>query len=482
MRIYLLTYLGSLLLALLITPVVIHIARALKIYDDIDIRKVHTSTIPRIGGIAVFLSAVIAAAVILLLNNNIIEISRSMTHRIITLLVTSIFIFLTGFIDDLYGMRSRHKLLAQIAAAMVICLSGIRIDSLNVANILNINFGWLSFPITIFWIIAITNAVNLIDGLDGLAAGISAIVCAVIAVFAFSCGQPLMVVLMLALLGSLSGFLFFNFNPARIFMGDCGSMFLGFVLASTSVMCTMKSGTIVGLALPTLALGLPIFDTIFSILRRYLGRRGIMSPDRSHLHHILLDIGLCHRHVVISMYILTALAAGLGMFMIITRDIGAVAIFLCVLLLLVLVFRVVGAVTFHGMIAGFRRKSTISYQTKQEIESFEKAELYFRKVKTFEQWWQAICFAADKMGFIKSSLPLINRDGTERMLAWEKRNKGSEEYNIVEMMLPVRDRRVGPPLQLGIGICADKSIESVGRRIALFGRLIEEYSVKSLIN
>ena len=125
---------------------------------------------------------------------------------------------------------------------------------------------------------------NFIDGLDGLAAGISAVTCAVIGVFAFSRGQLLMVVFMLALLGSLSGFLFFNFNPARIFMGDCGSMFLGFALGSTSVMCAMKSQAIVGLALPALALGLPIFDTFFTLLRRYLARRRILSSDYGHIH------------------------------------------------------------------------------------------------------------------------------------------------------------------------------------------------------
>ena len=144
-----------------------------------------------------------------------------------------------------------------------------------------------------------------------------------------------MAVLMLALLGSLTGFLFYNFNPARVFMGDCGSMFLGFILAASSMRCAAKTGTVVVLALVTLALGLPIFDTFFSIVRRYLNRRGIMSPDRNHLHHKLLDLGLQHHHVVIIMYVLTLCAAGAGMFMMLAQGFGILAIFLSVLLLLV---------------------------------------------------------------------------------------------------------------------------------------------------
>jgi len=480
MKTYLLVYLGSLLLALLTTPIVICVARILKIYDSSDVRKVHTSAIPRIGGVAIFLSATVLLIAVLFLDNNIGKAFRSIQVQVVTLLGSGTFIFLTGLIDDLRGIRARHKLLAQVAAGVALCLVGVRIDSLNVANLFTIHLSWLSFPVTVFWIVAITNALNLIDGLDGLAAGISAITCAVIAVFSFSSGQPLMVVLMLALLGSISGFLFFNFNPARIFMGDCGSMFLGFVIASSSVMCATKSRTIIALALPTLALGLPIFDTIFTIIRRYLERRGIMSPDRSHLHHILLDMGLRHRHVVIVMYALTALAAGLGMFMMLTRAAGTVVIFFCVLLLLVLVFRAVGAVGVKEMIAGLRRKHTISCQRKQEIECFEKVELYFRRAKLFDQWWQAVCFAADKMDFVKGSLPLTNRDGTSRILAWERKGEHIGAHDIVKIILPVRDRRAGSPLRLEIDVHVNGSLESASRRGALFTRLIEEYSIANL--
>lgn len=482
MKTYLFIYLGSVLSAIVITPIVISIAHALRIYDRPDARKVHASAIPRIGGVAIFLSAICLTVAAPFLDNRIGEAFRSVQTQVITLLAAGTFIFLTGLIDDLRGMPVRYKLLAQVCAAVAVCIAGIRIDLLNIVNLFTLRLGWLSFVITIFWIVSITNAVNLIDGLDGLAAGISAVVCIVIAIFAFEIDRPLLVVLMLALLGSLCGFLFFNFNPARIFMGDCGSMFLGFVLASSSVLCATKSRTIVALALPALALGLPIFDTIFTMLRRYLNRRGIMSPDRGHLHHILLDMGLRHRHVVIVMYVLTVIAAGLGMFMMLTHNVGAVAIFASVLVLLVLVFRITGAVRLRDTIAGLRQKRAISRSARYEVESFEKAALHFHQVKTFDEWWQAVCLATDTMGFVRSELPLTNRDGTKRILVWEKDGDNGEVENTVKMTLPIHDRRFGSRLNLEARICTKGSLESVGRRISLFGRLIEEHSITNLPN
>lgn len=467
-------------MALLLTPIVIYIARALKIYDKLDVRKVHTSTIPRIGGWAIFLSATALVTVVLFLDNSIGEAFRSIQVQAVSLLAAGTFIFLAGFVDDIYGIRVRHKLLAQLAAAVVMCLAGVRIESLNVANLFTLHLSWLSFPITIFWIVAITNAVNLIDGLDGLAAGISAITCTVIAIFSFSSGQVLMVVIMLALLGSLSGFLFFNFNPARIFMGDCGSMFLGFVLASASVMCATKSGTIIALALPSFALGLPIFDTIFSILRRYLKRQGIMSPDRSHLHHILLDMGLCQRHVVISMYALTAMIAGLGMFMMLTRGFGAIIIFSCIVVLLVSVFRIVGVITLQETIADWKQKRTISHQTKQEIENFEKVQLHFHQAKTFDQWWQAICIAAEQLGFIRIKLPLINIDTIPVTLTWQRNSNEPDSPEPVKMKIPIRGIKNDPRLNIEVDVNVNNSLESAGHRAALFGRLIDECKIDNL--
>lgn len=236
----------------------------------------------------------------------------------------------------------------------------------------------------------------------------------------------------------------------------------------------------VGLALPVLVLGIPIFDTLFSMLRRFLDRRSIFSPDRSHFHHRLLAFGLSQRHVVITIYALTLLAVGLGMFMLLTRDKQTIIVFVCILVLILLAFRAVGAVRLRETIAGLRRRYAIAHKVKQEMEDFEQVELYFRQAEIFDRWWEAVCFASDRMGFVKSFLPLTNRDGSERLLAWERAGENTPAERLVKTVLAIPDRRAGSLLNLEVQVRTDGSLESAGRRIALFGRLLEEYGIVNL--
>ena len=459
-------------------PVVILLGRKLNLLDSVNARKIHCRPVPRIGGIAIFISATSLLIIVMLLDNYIGRAFRAAQTQVITLLAAGSFIFVIGLIDDIKGLRARHKLLAQIIAAVVICLSGAQIKTLNIANIFTLNLGWLAIPITVFWIISITNAVNLIDGLDGLAAGISAVTCGIIAILAFNYGQPLMVVFMLSLLGSLSGFLLFNFNPARIFLGDSGSMFLGFVLASTSVICAVKSGTIVALALPALALGLPIFDTIFSMLRRYLHRWGIMSPDRGHFHHRLLDMGLRHQQVVIVMYAMTVVAAGLGMFMTVTTGGQTIAVFFSVILLLILLFRVVGAIRFRETIAHFKYNRSITREIKKDLDIFEDAHLKFDQGHSFKHWWRAICDAAEKAGFMELCVMIKSKSGRYHSFIWQSQSNQTNPPEIITLNLQIDKRRFGLPMDIQAKIPVNGLLESAGRRMMLFGRLIDEYNIE----
>ena len=484
MKTYLSVYLGAAFLALMITPVVIWLSRRLSIADVPGTRHMHTKPISHIGGVAIFLSTMSLTVCVLLLSNVIGDAFRNILLKVIVLLSAATFMFFVGLIDDIKGLRARIKFLAQLVAAIAVCAVGIRIKSVAVADWLTLDFGWFSWPITLLWIVGITNAVNLSDGLDGLAAGISAVACGVIAVFAVYSGQRVMAVLMLAMLGSLTGFLFFNFNPAKIFMGDCGSMFLGFTIASSSVLCYAKSSTLVGLALPVVALGIPIFDTFFSMLRRFLERRSMFAPDRSHFHHRLIDLGLNQRHVVITIYAVTLLASGLGLFMMVTRNSSSLLVFLCILLLLLLVFRIVGSIQLRETIAGLQEKYTLSSQMKEERSNFEAAQLDFRRAETFEQWWLAVSKAADRMGFLSISLPLINRDGTNHKLTWRQDGitPNSDHEELLKVNVPIRDRRSGPHLNLKAEVYKNGSLESAGRRIALFTRLIDKHNITSLLN
>ena len=404
MKTYICVYFGSLVLAFLATPVVIWFAARLGIVKGPGIRDVHSRPVARIGGVAIFVSMMSLIAAVLFLDNGVGQRFLEIRPQVLAVLSGCSLMFAVGLVDDIAGMRVRYKLLGQIAAASIVCGSGITIDHISVGSLFTMDFGWFSWPLTILWIVAITNAVNLVDGLDGLAAGISAIACLVIVILSLAAGNVIMAVFMLALLGSLTGFLFFNFNPAKIFLGDCGSLFLGFTIAASSVACSVKSGAIVALALPVLALGIPIFDTVFSMLRRFLERRSMFSPDRSHFHHRLLDMGLHQKHVVIVAYAVTILMTALGMFMMLARGAEIMVIFFCVILLLLLVFRVAGSVRLRETIEGLKEKYAIESRAKEEIRNFEEVQLHFRNVKNFDQWWQASCLAADKLGFLEVKL------------------------------------------------------------------------------
>lgn len=480
MKTYFAVYFGAAVLAIITTPVVIHFARRFDIVDAPDARKIHSRPVPRIGGVAIILSMAALIVPVLFLQNVVGDSFRSVRTKIIALLIASGFMFLVGLVEDVRGLRVRARFLAQFIAAMAVCYVGIRVDFVVLTDSLTLDFGWFSWPLTLVWIVGVTNAINLIDGLDGLAAGISAVACGVIAVLGIHSGDAVMAVLMLALLGSLTGFLFFNFEPAKIFMGDSGSLFLGFTIATSSVLCATKTETVVGLALPVLALGIPIFDTLFSMLRRFLERRSLFSPDRSHFHHRLLALGLRQRHVVITAYAVTLLAAGLGMFMLVSRNAQALVIFVCILSLLVLIFRVVGSVQLREVIKGMRRKHNLLNKAKMETESFEQAELHFRQADSFDSWWDAVCLAAEKLDFASSLLPVTNRDGSQRLLTWRNGAEDIEIRDIVKTVLPVRDRRQGGPLRLTVEVRANGSLESVGRRLTLFTRLLEEYNIAEL--
>jgi UDP-GlcNAc:undecaprenyl-phosphate GlcNAc-1-phosphate transferase len=404
---------------------------------------------------------------------------RHIFGKLIVLLCAAGFVFFVGLVDDVKskGLGARVKLLAQIGAALAVCAVGIRIRSVTLADWLTVDFGWFSWPLTLLWIVGITNAVNLSDGLDGLAAGISAAACGVIAIFAIHSGQVVMAVLMVALLGSLSGFLVFNFNPAKIFMGDCGSLFLGFMIASASVLCSMKSPVLVGLALPVLALGVPIFDTLFSMLRRFLERRSIFAPDRSHFHHKLADLGLKQRHVVVIIYVMTLLSAGLGMFMMVTRNGDSLVVLFCVLLLLVLVFHVVGSVRLKEAIAGLRKKHQLAQQLRRETRSFEEAQLYFRSAHTSGLWWAAVGEAAKRMDFAWVSVKTTKKDGSIDTQVWRTAGSEPDLSKLVIMTIPFNDNGSEAQHEFEIAISVNGSYESAGRRATLFSRLIDEHAI-----
>lgn len=291
---YLLIFLAAFFLALIFTPAAIKIAPKIGAIDvPKDNRRMHTKAMPRFGGMAIYIGTVGSMLIFLPYSTSLMGVIAGGT-----------LIFLIGIIDDLKGMPAKVKLMFQILCAVILFQFSVRISFIsNPFGEGYYFFPWIvSLLVTVIWIVGITNTINLIDGLDGLAAGVAFIASISIAYTAFIHGRTEISMAMLAIAGSALGFLPFNFNPARIFMGDGGSLFLGFMLAGLSVMSPMKSATMLATVVPVLVLGLPIFDTAFAILRRVINKRPIMEADKGHLHHRIMAAGLGQRRTVLTLY------------------------------------------------------------------------------------------------------------------------------------------------------------------------------------
>ncbi len=313
----------------LLIPWVTRAAKRLGTFDPVDARKVHTQPIPRLGGIAIFLGVVLSVGLVELVTPGQFFPAQGPMRGIFA---GATVVFLLGVVDDLRPLSARVKLFGQLGAAGLAWLLGCRIEFLSNPQgglwVLGLTEGLplLSIAITVIWLVGISNTINLIDGLDGLAAGVSLIGGLTLAIIALETNQPMSAVIALAVVGATIGFLRYNFNPAKIFMGDGGSLFLGFVLAAISILGVLKLVTAVTLLLPLLILGVPIFDTAFAIVRRLWNRRPIFSPDRGHLHHRLLSAGLSHRNAVIMIYGFSLLLAGTALVLLKVQ--GALPMFL----------------------------------------------------------------------------------------------------------------------------------------------------------
>ncbi|MGI9953203.1 MraY family glycosyltransferase [Moorellaceae bacterium AZ2] len=305
-------------LSVLLTPILKRVAPRIGALDRPDARKVHDTVMPRLGGVAIFGGFVAA------------YLAAGMNYPPFQgLLWGGSLILLVGLADDVWGLSPRWKLAGQLVAALVVTLLGARVEFLT--NPLHgfLFLGKLAIPVTVFWLVGVTNALNLVDGLDGLAAGTALIASVTMAVVAWLEGETRVAFLALALAASTLGFLPYNFYPASIFMGDSGSMFLGFTLATLAVLGLTKSATVISLFIPVLILGIPILDTFFAIVRRFLNRRPIFQPDKGHLHHCLMAQGFTQKQAVVAIYFVNlCLGASAVLLTRLTTDQGVIILIL----------------------------------------------------------------------------------------------------------------------------------------------------------
>ena len=297
------------LMAFVMTPIVRVIAYRIGAVDvPKDNRRMHKVPTPRLGGLAIFFSFVLSVIIF-----------YDTSNTTIAILISCTIIVIMAMLDDVFKLRAVIRFIVQIAAAVVVVSQGIVIEHINIFD-RYIHFGYLAIPITVIWIVGLTNAVNFIDGLDGLSCGLSSISAIFLLVVTLIIGEYQVALLIAILTGSCLGFLPFNMNPAKIFAGDTGAMFLGFILSVVSIQGVFKVHAVLTFIIPFLILGVPIFDTIFAIFRRILTGRHPFSADRGHLHHRLVDMGFTQKQAVRILYAVSALL-GISSIMFITHKI-----------------------------------------------------------------------------------------------------------------------------------------------------------------
>lgn len=329
---------AAFLVALAATPLAIRIAHKFNIVDIPNQRKVHRTPTPRIGGIAIYLAFVVGSLLLM-----------EYTRQVAALLVAGSIVFATGFIDDVKNISPKYKLLGQVIAALVLVYAGFTVRFItNPFDGSIISLGIFAVPLTVIWLVGISNAVNLIDGLDGLSSGVSAIAALSTAVVCLSQGLYVAAALAGVLAASAAGFLPWNFNPAKTFMGDCGALFLGFVLGALALMGLAKGATVVSVFIPFIILGFPVFDTFCAIIRRLFLRKPIFEADKMHLHQTLLSLGLTQRQTVLVIYVICLL---MGMCAVLMAILTSAQAMLLLILTTVVVF---AAAEWLGVLRGKR--------------------------------------------------------------------------------------------------------------------------------
>lgn len=328
------TMLVCFIISILITPVVKKLAYIIGATDKPNKRKVHQKIMPRLGGLAIYISFVIGVLII-----------KPVSPYLESILLGSTIIIITGILDDIFEISPKLKLIGQLAAASVVIFwGGVQVQFINLPFSDGIlEFGFLSIPITLLWIVGITNAINLIDGLDGLAAGVSSIALITISGMAILFGNPFVTIIASIVMASTVGFLFFNFYPAKIFMGDTGALFLGFMISVLSLL-GFKTSAFISFIIPIIILGVPISDTFFAILRRIVNKKPLSAPDKSHLHHCLLGLGFTHRQAVLIIYSMSAFFGLVAVIFSQAKILGSIALIFFLLIIIEVLAEKIGLV------------------------------------------------------------------------------------------------------------------------------------------
>lgn len=423
-------FLTALVLALLITPAVARLGVRLGVVDRPGARKVHRRPIPRIGGLAIYLAFWGAFLPLLAPGiHNATNILYQIAHEplMIPLALGGAVVFALGLWDDKRGLNPWLKLVVQILAAMVVYFCGVRITSFTLPGIGFVHLGPLALPATVFWILLVINAINLIDGLDGLAAGVSFFACMVLVVLGVIGGRYFLAAVTAALAGAILGFLRYNFNPAIIFMGDGGSYFLGFMLACVSIIGSVKSQAAVSMLIPVIALGVPLLDTVWATVRRFILGRRIFQADREHFHHRLLKLGYSHREAVLVLYAATICCGAVALVAVNLQDERAALILGVVGLAAILGIRRLGYMSYlkGDRLLSWIRELSDDAGFSHERRSFLNEQIQISEAADLDDLWRRTAHALEMLEFDMAGLYL-----NERHVAHERSKVGGRKSEV----------------------------------------------------
>ncbi len=397
MQILLILSISSFVLTLILTPWCRNLFLRWGMVDHPDgDRKIHTAPIPNMGGIPIA-AAYLASFGILVFFGRTDSVSQSLLPLLLRILPPAAVVLFTGFLDDRFRLQPLQKLAAEIVGGTWAYFAGVQITSVAGFHLP----GWISFVVTLGWLLACTNAFNLIDGVDGLAAGVGLFATATTLIAALMGRNIALAAATAPLLGALLGFLRYNFNPATIFLGDTGSLLIGFVLGCFGILWSQKGATILGMTAPLLALSIPILDVCLSVVRRFLRREPLFRGDRGHIHHRLLDRGFTPRRVVLTLYAACGLAAGLSVLQSVTANhyTGAVLVVFCAVAWVGI--QNLGYAEFDQarrmiLAGGFRR----ALNSQLALRAYEDA---VAASENLDQCWEALQEIAQKLGFAEVS-------------------------------------------------------------------------------
>jgi UDP-GlcNAc:undecaprenyl-phosphate GlcNAc-1-phosphate transferase len=401
---------SALLLTLALTPACRALCRRWGWVDQPDLRKAHRGPLPRAGGIAIVLGY---AAALALFRFSPLWASYSFPWAPLSvreLLPAVMVAFGTGLLDDIYGLRPWMKVVGQTCAAGMACYAGVQIHGIGGHIIAN---AWWHVPLTVLWLVGCSNAFNLIDGLDGLAVGVGLFATATAFLSALISGNAALAFVTAPLLGALLGFLPYNFSPASIFMGDCGSLTVGFLLGCFGVVWSQKSATLLGMTAPLIALAIPLLDTALAIARRFLRHQPVFKGDRGHIHHRLLARGFTPRRVAYMLYASAGIVAGLSLAL--SSDVrhlgGAALVAFCVIVWLAVQY--LGYEEFdaarHMIFGGIFRR------TLNANLSISQLEMAVKEAGTLEECWGAVVETSRGFGFSEATLEFDERRLTARL-------------------------------------------------------------------